>query len=412
MRLKCIIPLLLSLLLLPVYSLHGQIVVSPDGPFQSIKKAVLSAGAGDTIKVETGMYPESNIEITSKLTLLGVGNPVVDGQEGGSIFIIRADSVTIQGFTLQNTGQSYVHDYAAILTEVSADFIIKNNRLDNVFFGIYLAETSRGIVSHNHIQSYNSREASSGNGIHMWNAKNPAVYKNSIKGMRDGIYLEFVDDAEIFENTSSQNNRYGLHYMFSDGGNYYKNVFRQNGAGVAVMYSNDIQMKDNRFEHNWGSAAYGLLLKDIKNSRIEGNRFYKNTVGIYSESTSDIHIHKNHIEQNGWAVKMKSNSIRNKFTKNNFIENTFDVGTDSPRNHNVFNGNYWSQYSGYDLDRDGIGDVPYRPVRLFSVIIERRPESLILLRSMLIKLLDSAERMMPVLTPQTLFDEQPEMEQL
>jgi nitrous oxidase accessory protein len=390
----------------------AQITVSPEGPVQSIKEAIEKAEPGEHIRVYPGTYRESDIIIDKPITLEGVDRPVVDGGQEGFIFIITADSVTVKGFDILNTGRSYIRDYAAIMLEKSKDFVIEDNRLDNVFFGIYLAETDRGVVRNNQIESYDRREASSGNGIHLWNVKNPLIIDNDVKGMRDGIYLEFVENAEIRGNISNDNNRYGLHYMFSDGGRYHNNTFKRNGAGVAVMYSENVDMIDNIFEHNWGTSAYGMLLKDIRNSRIEGNRFYRNTVAIYSEGSTNVHIHRNHIELNGWAVNIKSNSMRNRFTENNFIENSFDVRTDSPRNHNEFDGNYWSHYEGYDLDRDGIGDVPYRPVSLFSMIIEKQPESLILLRSMFIRLLDTAERIAPVLTPKTLYDENPKMDRI
>jgi nitrous oxidase accessory protein len=403
---------LVALLLIVVTTTHGQITVSPDGPVTSIQEAIERSEPGGTIEVMPGTYEENNIEITKPLTITGIGIPVIDGQNEGTILVIRADSVTVQGFEIRNTGRSYVRDYAAVLIDQARDFRVEENRLDNVFFGIYLAETERGIVKNNSIQAYDRREASSGNGIHLWNVKNPEIIGNSVEGMRDGIYLEFVENAKIHGNISQNNNRYGLHYMFSNGGTYYDNVFRKNGAGVAVMYSEDVDMKNNLFEHNWGTSSYGLLLKDMRHSTIEGNRFYRNTVAIYSESSSNLKIHRNDIELNGWAVNIKSSSTRNIFTENNFIENSFDVRTDSPRNNNVFEGNYWSHYEGYDLDRDGIGDVPYRPVSLFSIIIDRQPESLILMRSMFIRLLDMAERIMPVLTPQTLFDEQPKMQRI
>lgn len=390
----------------------AQVTVSPNGPVTSIKQAVEMAEPGDHIRVQAGSYVEHDIAINKSLTLEGVGNPVIDGNSEGYILLIKADSVTVRGFTLENTGRSYVKDYAAITVTNSKDFVIENNTLDNVFFGIYLAETERGVVRNNSVSAADKREASSGNGIHLWNAKKPQVTENVIRGMRDGIYLEFADEAEIYGNTSSHNNRYGLHYMFSDGGRYYNNTFRENGAGVAVMYSDNVDMMNNLFEHNWGSAAYGLLLKDINHSKIEGNRFYRNTVAVYTEGTNNIHFHKNEMELNGWAVNIKSNSSRNRFTENNFIENSFDVRTDSPRNNNEFEGNYWSHYEGYDLDRDGTGDIPYRPVSLFSVIIEKQPESLILLRSMFIRLLDTAERIVPVLTPKTLYDEKPKMDRM
>lgn len=409
---KKILIIALSLFLTSVSAITAQITVSPDGPIYSIKEAIESAVDGDLILVEQGTYFESGIIITKQLTLKGMNNPVVDGDGEGTIFIVRADSVTISGFSIQNTGRSFIRDHAAILIENSSDFVIENNHLDNVFFGIYLAETNRGLIDNNTIESYDLREASSGNGIHLWSVKDPVITNNKVTGMRDGIYLEFAENAQIYDNISNNNNRYGLHYMFSNGGRYYRNLFRENGAGVAVMYSDDVDMTNNHFEHNWGTAAYGLLIKDIRNSKIIGNRFYRNTVAIYSEGSSNVEIRGNDIELNGWAVNIKSNSARNHFIENNFIENSLDVRTDSPRNNNFFDKNYWSHYEGYDLEGDGFGDVPYRPVSLFSMIINKQPESLILLRSMFIRLLDTAERIMPVLTPKTLYDENPQMQRI
>jgi nitrous oxidase accessory protein len=107
-----------------------------------------------------------------------------------------------------------------------------------------------------------------------------------------------------------------------------------------------------------------------------------------------------------------ANSTDNMFTKNNFTANTFEVSTNSRQNYNEFDQNYWSQYEGYDLDRDGVGDVPHRPVRLFSVLIERQPQAILLLRSLLIDILDATERFLPALTPKTLVDSNPQMNQL
>lgn len=404
--------ILLLVIAVPNTIKASDITVSPDGPVSSIKEAIEMAAPGAHIRVESGVYTESNIEITIPLTLEGIGYPVINGNLEGHILIARADSVSISGFELKNTGRSHVRDYAAILIDRGKDVLIENNRIDNAFFGIYLSETERGIVRGNEIRAYERRESSSGNGIHLWNVKEARILDNIVEGQRDGIYLEFVEDAEISGNRSNRNNRYGLHFMFSDNCIYRNNTFNENGAGVAVMYSKNVDMIGNKFENNWGTSAYGLLLKDINDSRIEHNRFYRNTVAIDSEGSNNVDIRRNHFELNGWAVNIKSSSRGNRFTENNFIENSFDVRTDSPRNPNLFEGNYWSHYEGYDLDRDGIGDVPYRPVRLFSIIIQRQPESLILLRSMLITLLDAAERIMPVLTPETLVDEKPKMERI
>jgi len=391
---------------------HSQIIVSAGGEVQTIAAALELASPGDFIRVEPGHYREHNLVIDKPVTLEGIGNPLVDGEGNGTLLVIRANEVTVRGFDLRNTGRSHINDYAAILIDGASNVTIEQNRLQDIFFGIYLAETQGSLIQNNQILSKERRETASGNGIHLWNSKEARILNNRIEGQRDGIYLEFVTDTEVSGNHSSRNNRYGLHFMFSNDCVYRNNEFRDNGAGVAVMYSRGVDMTGNRFEHNWGASSYGLLLKDMTDGRIEGNRFVRNTTAIYSEGGTGMVIHRNHFELNGWAIKVRSNTQNNRFTENNFIENSFDVATDSRRNPNLFEENYWSHYEGYDLDRDGIGDVPYYPVRLFSVIVERQPESLILLRSLLITLLETAERIMPVLTPATMVDERPRMEMI
>ena len=102
----------------------------------------------------------------------------------------------------------------------------------------------------------------------------------------------------------------------------------------------------------------------------------------------------------------------NAFTRNDFIGNAFDVATNSRQNFNIFDGNYWSRYKGYDLDRDGKGELPFRPVRLFALIVENEHTSLVLLKSFFIDLLDLAESIFPVLIPETLIDHNPQMKRI
>jgi nitrous oxidase accessory protein len=85
------------------------------------------------------------------------------------------------------------------------------------------------------------------------------------------------------------------------------------------------------------------------------------------------------------------------------------VATNSRQTNSSFSGNYWSTYRGFDLNRDGFGDVPYRPVSLFSLLVESNPPTLVLLRSLLISALDLAERVLPTLTPEALVDSKPRM---
>ena len=252
------------------------------------------------------------------------------------------------------------------------------------------------------IEEYNS-----GNGIQLWYSHHIEIENNYVEHVRDGIYLEFSDDCLIKNNVSALNIRYGLHFMFSNDDTYQDNTFENNGAGVAVMFSKKIKMFNNVFKENWGTASYGMLLKEINDAEIIGNTFEENTIGINIEGSNRIVYKHNNFKHNGWAVKVRGACYDNEFTENNFLYNSFDIAYNSKVNDNTFDKNYWSNYTGYDLDKDGIGDVPYRPVKLFSYIVNRTPETIILLRSMFIDIIDFSEKVSPVFTPDNLLDNHP-----
>jgi nitrous oxidase accessory protein len=148
------------------------------------------------------------------------------------------------------------------------------------------------------------------------------------------------------------------------------------------MYSRFVRMTGNKFEQNWGAAAYGVLFKDITDSYMAENRFFKNTTGLYAEGVNRTIIERNEFVNNGWAMKIFGSATDNIVRFNNIIGNSFDVTTNSFDNENQFIHNYWSRYEGYDLDRNGIGDVPFHPVRLFSVLVEQQQSSLVLMHSL------------------------------
>jgi nitrous oxidase accessory protein len=390
-----------------------EIVVGANQPVRTITEAVRLAEPGDRIRVLAGTYREGTITLDRRIELVGDGRVVIDNEgQARHLLLVTGDSVVIRGLTLVGTGQSFVRDFAAIQLEAVTGCVVEGNRLADNYFGIYVARSSGCTIRDNDISASSARESASGNGIHLWNSSDALVEDNRIRGHRDGIYLEHVRGATMRGNVSEDNLRYGLHFMFSSENTYTRNTFRRNGAGVAVMYSKNVVIEENVFEQNWGPTAYGLLLKEISDSRIERNRFERNTVALSSEGSQRVLVANNRFVRNGWAARVMANSQENRFTANDFIENSFDVTTNSRRNFNSFEGNYWSRYSGYDLTGDGFGDVPFRPVRLFSMLIERTPVALVLLRSIFVDLLDIAERVAPVLTPETLVDERPRMKEV
>jgi nitrous oxidase accessory protein len=401
------------LLLFSTPRLAGQeIVVGPGQAVTRIADAIAMAGPGERIRILPGTYREAPIRVDRSVTLVGEGWPVLDGGGNSTVLEITADDVEVRGLRILGAGASHVRENAAIHLGQVRGCLVEDNRLDDNFFGVYLARTRDCRIAGNVIRASGTRESTSGNGIHLWNASDIRVEGNRISGHRDGIYLEFANGTAIRDNQSEDNLRYGLHFMFSNDTEYTGNVFRRNSAGVAVMYTKRATMRGNRFEDSWGAASYGLLLKEITDSEITGNVFRRNTVGIYAEGSSGMAIHGNDFVRNGWALRLRSNTRENRFTDNNFVDNSFEVATDTRQNRNLFEGNYWSRYAGYDLGGDGFGDVPHRPVRLFSVVVERTPAAMVLLRTFFVDLLDLAERVLPALTPETLVDAKPRLREV
>ncbi|MEZ5276910.1 MAG: nitrous oxide reductase family maturation protein NosD [Opitutaceae bacterium] len=393
----------------PSSVLARQFVVSPGGTPISIRAAIEEANAGDEIIIRGGIWREHDLVIDKPLTLTGAGDPIIDGEEAGTILTIRSDDVVIRGLTLENVGHSYTKEYAAIRVDRCRNFLLEGNNLRKVFFGILIEKSHDGIVRDNTVSSLAVNEAGSGNGIHIWHSTDLQVLDNSVSRLRDGIYLEFVDQSEIAGNTSFDNIRYGLHFMFSNHNAYHDNVFRSNGAGVAVMFSKFVTMEHNVFEKNWGSASYGLLLKEIYDAEVGHNTFHQNTIAVNIDGSTRITYRDNTFSRNGWAVKVIGACYENNFEKNDFLQNAFDVAYHGKLNDNRFNGNHWSDYTGYDLDRDGIGDVPYRPVKLFSYIVNNTPETLVLLRSLFVDIINFSEKVSPAFTPDNLLDDRPQM---
>ena len=386
------------------------LIVGRGGRFATITAALDAAKPGDRVLVRAGTYREPTIVVrTPRVVVQGEGWPVLDGQGKHEVLVIGADDVTVRGVVAMNTGISNLEDRAGIRARDVRNCVIEGNRLRKNLWGIYLQRSVDCVVRDNDLEAEGLRQTESGNGIHLWYSPGARVERNRVRGHRDGIYFEFSSHGITRDNVSEHSQRYGLHFMFSDSCDYSRNIFRDNMSGVAVMYSRGVRIADNRFERSWGSAAYGLLLKDIMGGEITGNTFDRNSTGLFVEGSSRLLVRGNTFTQNGWAAKVLADADENRFTENRFSGNAFDVTTNSRSANSTFDGNWWDEYTGYDLNRDGVGDTAFHPVRLFALVVEQHPAALLLLRSPLVSILDAAERVLPVLTPEALVDRRPLM---
>lgn len=393
-----------------VAAFSKEIEVGTSRAVTSFSQALAEARPFDTLRIDPGTYsPDSTLVIRKPVTIIGRGEVELIAPLKMGLIEIRADSVNLECLHFKDVPLSYTKDLAAVWVDRVRHFRIVENQFTNCFFAIYASKSRTGEIRNNQIRGQAKEEHSSANAIHLWYCDSVKITGNLTERHRDGIYLEFTNHSRISNNISRNNLRYGLHFMFSHHNVYTHNTFQTNGAGVAVMFSDNIEMRHNLFTRNWGRASYGLLLKEIYDSRIVDNTFERNTMGIFAEGCSRVHFLANDFRQNGWAIRMRGSANDNELSYNNFRSNSFDLATDARENYNHYHHNYWDTYEGYDLDRDGVGDVPHRPVNLFSYLVSRIDESIILLRSSFIEVLNFAERMAPAVTPTNLIDEQPLM---
>ncbi|MDR7695340.1 nitrous oxide reductase family maturation protein NosD [Riemerella anatipestifer] len=376
--------------------------------FSTIKSALQKANNGDTLMVYFGHYKEGNLNLDKSITLIGINYPVLDGEFRHEIVSFRSDYITLQGFKIINSGADEVRNIGAVRLYDSRFSVIRNNIFQNNYFGITVQRGERCLIENNKITTNRGiSQESIGDGIHVWSSNEIWIKRNFISGHKDGIYLEKTSNSFIFKNLSLKNKRYGLHFMFSHNNVYTANVFRQNEAGVAVMYSRNVEMSYNKFLNNKGENVYGLLLKDLSFSKIKHNTFQNNSVGVFMDGSSKIDFYYNEFKDNGWGLRINANCIENKLFNNNFIANIFDVSTSGSIFLNTFKNNYWDKYEGYDIDKDGVGDIPFYPLSLYAVISEQNPMIMILFGTFFVELMNRSEKLMPSLTPDSFVDETP-----
>lgn len=371
----------------------------PGHPFSSIREALRAAAAGDTIRVEAGVY-EGNLLLDKTITLEGVGRPVIRGDGRGSVLTVTADSCTVRGFRIERSGAMLVDEDSGVLLKSNGNRI-EDNELHDVLFGIYFLHSSRNTVSRNVIRGRAFLEVGErGSGIHIWNSGHNTITGNTITQVRDGMYLQNAYHSAIRGNRVFDL-RYGLHYMFSDDNTFEDNLFYDNVAGAAIMYSRRIEFRRNAFLHNRGFSSFGILFQDSEDCLAEHNRIVDNAAGIFMEALRSSVFRQNLVSANDIAIQAFSSASGNVFQRNNFIHNLSPIQVIGKKTGIRWSergvGNYWSDYAGYDLDGDGIGDVPYKIQNVFEHLEGNYPRLRLYLFSPASQALALAERAFPVL---------------
>ncbi len=385
----------------------GEVV--PVSPGESIAAVLARASAGDVIELAAGEYHE-RLVIEVPVTLRGEPGARIRGGYEGNVVHVKAPGCVLEGLTVMESGTELTKDYACILIEAD-DVVVEDCEVERPLHGIYVKGGQRAVLRRNRIVGRSDLvEEDRGNGIHLWNSTGNVIVGNEILGVRDGIYFSFAHETRVWDNHVHQV-RYGLHYMYSNDNTFENNLFERNVAGAALMYSEDIRFTGNVFARCRGFRAYGILFQSMKRVSAEDNLVLDNSRGIFMNNSSFGRIVGNDIVDSDLAIQLNGGCDENLFTKNNFIGNLsqllLDTSDRSTRWSESGRGNYWSSYRGYDLNRDGIGDLPYEIQNVFQQLEGRHPEVRFYVLSPAARILEVAERALPILAQRDAVDSHP-----
>ncbi len=372
--------------------------------------AITSARPGATVEVPAGTY-EGSWVIDRPNTHVADGAGILDGGGDGDVIQITAPDVTVRGFVIRNTGKSLDRENAGI-TVLAPRVVIENNTLTDVLFGIYLKGSVDSVIRGNTIGGKDLAVQRRGDGIRICQSHRTVIEHNIVDESRDTV-MWFSDEVRLRHNRIT-NGRYGLHFMYSDGNVIEDNHVEGNSVGAFLMYSKGLVLRRNVFSANRGPSGYGVGLKDMDDTTAEDNLFVGNRVGLHLDSSpSSVHAHdfyvRNAFLYNDIGIAFMPSVKRNHFGDNSFVDNLQQVVVlgGGRFEGNFFSvdgrGNFWSDYRGYDLDGDGLGDVPHRAESLFENLMDREPVLRLFQFSPAAQAVEMAARAFPVVKPQPKF---------
>ncbi len=401
-----------------------------------LQALVDEAPPGTTVVVPAGSY-RVHLVVDKPLTLLADGDVRLDGSGLGSVITITGDDVTVRGFEVANTGGQV--EVASAIKILEADNVtIEDNHFEEFFHGIAsLGATNVRIVGNtltgsglnatdaDHLSSGIADNSTpivvgadprsiaadasgagpegQGDGIYLWNTQAITVADNTIRDVRDGIYLSFVEDALLDSNTVDTS-RYAVHSMFGGPVTIFGNAAHENLAGLVFMYTKNVLAGRNVIrDQRSGGTGVGIVLKDVDGVRIAENVIARNRIGLKAEGTiragdREAAVLRNRFDSNDTAVAL-SPSADLGFGANTFEGNMTDVHAEdrgvARRNDWTFEGtgNRWSSYAGYDLDADGVGDVPHTASGSLQLILADVPALQLYRGSPALHALDSAQEL-------------------
>jgi nitrous oxidase accessory protein len=360
-----------------------------------------AAPAGVTLRLPAGTYA-GPATISKPLTLEGGGQVVIDGGGKGTVLTVKADGVTLRGLTLRGSGDSHDALDGGLMAE-GRNLLIEDNVIEDVLFGISLHRTEDSVVRRNRIRSRPVDSADRGDGLRLWYSTRNRIEDNDIAQIRDITVTNAPRNR--FTGNRIVDSRRAFNFLFAHRTLVDRNHLEKNSTGIIALNSDGLLIRNNRILHAMDASGAGIALKETSAALVIGNEIVHCAHGIMADSPMNpinrIVFVNNLVAHNITGVYFYGAKGGHIAAGNTFRSNLWPVtiiGDGDPMN-DIWWGNYWDDYEGFDRDHDGFGDRPHDLLAWADRIWMETPTARFFRNSPVLEMLDFLERLAPFSSP-------------
>lgn len=376
----------------------------------SLQALVDATPVGGTLHLSPGVYA-GPVALARPIVLEGGGKATIDGGGKRSVLWVNTGNAVVRGLVLRNTGSSHDQMDAGIAIQGDSNRI-EGNVIENALFGIVLKQSKHNLVRNNRIRSKAAELPLRGEAIRLWNSTGNRIEDNDIAAARDFTLMNSAYNS--ISGNSIHGSRYGMHFIFSPHCHVEGNRLSSNATGIIVLNSNYLTIRNNTLQHTNDVSGACIAIKKSTEILAEGNRIVHCATGILSDSpvgdANKVVFRNNLVAHNTTGVQLYGEKGGHTFENNRFENNLVHVAMHGSGDalSNRWQGNYWDDYQGFDLNRDGIGDTPHEVYAYADRIWMETPAARFFRNSPALELLDFLERLAPFSAPDLLLrDPQP-----
>jgi nitrous oxidase accessory protein len=381
-----------------IFSCAAAHAAPPLQPFQPLIDATPSGGV---LRAAPGTYAGPAV-IGKPLTLDGGGKVTIEGSGRSTVLMLAASGATLRGLRLTHSGDSHDSVDAGLLIE-GDDNLVEGNAIDDVLFGIHLKQGNRNRILNNRIAGRPAPRGARGDGLRLWNSRHNRIEGNAFVRVRDLTFANSPDN-HILGNTLTDG-RYGMQFIFSPRALIERNDLRDTDTGIVVLYSPDVTVRGNTIAHALDGGGAGIAFKDSGNALVEGNDVLHCASGLSANAPLNdeavLTVRNNRFAHNVVGMYFYGEKGGHRIEANRFENNLTQVAVSAAGvgEANLWQGNAWSDYQGFDRDHDGIGDTPHEIWLYSDRIWMETPRAKFFANSPALELLDLLERLAPFASP-------------